>query len=283
MKRALILLVMLALTACAPSLPDLVPVETAVAQTMEAMPKTDTPTPAPSFTPTPTSLALEGTPTPLVIPGAECIPQGAERTRARVTRAIDGDTVEVAIGNSVYLVRYIGIDAPEMSPQIQPMAGEARLQNRQLVEGQLVTLIKDTSDSDSSGRLLRYVVVGDLFVNYELVRLGYAHTMAVPPDLACLEKFLNAEDEARDSQTGVWAPTPVPSATMTSTATPTPRFSPTPTSTPACNCSGPKLTCNSFSQQSVAQACFNYCKSQGLGDIFELDKNNNGKACEGMP
>jgi len=32
-----------------------------------------------------------------------------------------------------------------------------------------------------------------------------------------------------------------------------------------------------------AQACHNYCISQGAGDIHGLDKDRNGSACESLP
>jgi hypothetical protein len=43
------------------------------------------------------------------------------------------------------------------------------------------------------------------------------------------------------------------------------------------------LSCNSFPNQYQAQVCFEFCRNQGYGDIFGLDKNGNGRACEGMP
>ncbi len=47
-----------------------------------------------------------------------------------------------------------------------------------------------------------------------------------------------------------------------------------------CSCSGDTLNCKDFNSQAEAQACFNYCVSQGAGDIHKLDQNNNNDACE---
>jgi beta-lactamase superfamily II metal-dependent hydrolase len=49
-----------------------------------------------------------------------------------------------------------------------------------------------------------------------------------------------------------------------------------------CNCNGPDKNCGDFSSHSAAQACFDYCKNQGYGDCFKLDKDANGLACESM-
>lgn len=50
-----------------------------------------------------------------------------------------------------------------------------------------------------------------------------------------------------------------------------------------CSCSGDTLNCGDFSFHSSAQACFNYCISQGAGDIHGLDKDGNNLACESLP
>lgn len=50
-----------------------------------------------------------------------------------------------------------------------------------------------------------------------------------------------------------------------------------------CSCSGDTYNCSDFSSHADAQACFNYCVSQGVGDIHKLDQNNDGNACESLP
>lgn len=50
-----------------------------------------------------------------------------------------------------------------------------------------------------------------------------------------------------------------------------------------CNCTGPDLNCPEFGFKSRAQACFDFCISQGYGDIFKLDSDNDGSVCENLP
>lgn len=57
---------------------------------------------------------------------------------------------------------------------------------------------------------------------------------------------------------------------------------PPPSGGAVCSCSGDSLNCKDFSSQSSAQACFNYCVSQGRGDIHNLDGDANGLACESL-
>jgi micrococcal nuclease len=136
-----------------------------------------------------------------------------------VTEVVDGDTIKVSIGGDVYTVRYIGIDTPETvhpTRGVEPYGAEASAANRRLVEGQTVRLERDVSETDRYGRLLRYVWVGDVMVNAELVRLGYAQVSTYPPDVARQEEFSRLEAEAREAGRGLWADAPEPTPTLQS-------------------------------------------------------------------
>lgn len=137
--------------------------------------------------------------------GAVCIPVGGEVSTGVVTRVIDGDTIEVEIDGFRDRVRYIGMDAPEGVELGEPLAAEATAKNRELVEGREVVLVKDVSNRDPFDRLLRYVLVGDTFVNYALVKEGFASQATYPPDTACAEVFRQAEEAARAAGLGLWA------------------------------------------------------------------------------
>ncbi len=139
---------------------------------------------------------------------------------ANVVKVVDGDTIDVNLEGQTYRVRYIGVDTPEY---YEPYYQEAKAFNRSLVEGASLTLIRDVSETDRYGRLLRYVIARGLFVNYELVRRGYATAATYPPDVACSDTFASAQQDARREGLGIWSPTPTP------TATPTPAPSATPT------------------------------------------------------
>jgi len=134
---------------------------------------------------------------------------------ALVARVIDGDTIELDAGDPSAgsgqvrgeHMRYIGMDTPEVvdpRKQVGCFGAEARERNKELVEGKLVVLVKDVSERDKYGRLLRYVWVGDTFVNLELVKEGYATALTYPPDVAHAEEFVAAEKEAREAKRGLW-------------------------------------------------------------------------------
>ena len=134
-----------------------------------------------------------------------------------VTRVIDGDTIEVDIDGTIYKVRYIGIDAPELDdkrPEYCTLAQEATRYNRQLVAGKTVRLEKDISETDKYERLLRYVYVGNTFVNAELVRQGLAWAKVYEPDTKYQDYLEEAEAEARENKIGLWATSTIPSPTI---------------------------------------------------------------------
>jgi len=125
--------------------------------------------------------------------GIDCIPDISTVETARVVRVIDGDSIEVVMGEETYQVRYIGINTPEYYSSDRQRAEEATRVNQDLVEGKTIFLFKDQSETDKYDRLLRYVVTKDAFVNLELVRSGYAEAREYPPDTACHQVFKEAD------------------------------------------------------------------------------------------
>jgi hypothetical protein len=139
MKRLVIVLLLLVLPACLPQPLALTPPETLAAQTLAAMPKTDTPTPTQTDTPVPTATADLNTATPsidLTALGAYCLPANTERTTGLVTRVLDSDVVEVASGNDTFRVRYLGLESPGVAPVMQ-WGPQAVATNERLVAARL--------------------------------------------------------------------------------------------------------------------------------------------------
>lgn len=123
---------------------------------------------------------------------------------ATVISVIDGDTIQIDTGQRV---RYIGIDTPELRQQ-ECFAREAMERNKELVMGQTVRLVKDVSETDRYGRLLRYVFVNERFINQLLVSEGFANASSYPPDIAYQQIFRSAEDLAREQGAGLWSQCP---------------------------------------------------------------------------
>jgi micrococcal nuclease len=122
-----------------------------------------------------------------------------------VSEVIDGDTIRTDDG---VIVRYIGVDSPEISRENECGALDARERNKQLVDGRDVVLEKDISDKDKYGRLLRYVYVENegklIMVNHELVVGGFARSYPVSPDVKYKGLLLEAENKAKEGGLGLW-------------------------------------------------------------------------------
>ena len=140
-------------------------------------------------------------------PGGDVAVEAGVTVEARVLRVQDGDSIEVDVDGRTERVRYIGIDAEEMTdtrPRSLEMAHAAAAANRELVEDRRVILEFDDRRRDRYGRLLAYVRLGDTLVNEWLVREGYARAGAYPPNLRYQDRLEAAQDAARAAGRRIW-------------------------------------------------------------------------------
>jgi micrococcal nuclease len=115
-----------------------------------------------------------------------------------VSRVIDGDTIEIEGGERI---RLLGIDTPERG---QPLFKESTEFLEKLIKNKPIILETDIINRDKYGRLLRYIYIGDKFVNLELVKAGYAVTHIILPNKKYSEILLKAETEAKHANIGIW-------------------------------------------------------------------------------
>lgn len=241
--------------------------------------------PSPTLTPTLTATAtllptLTFTPAP---PPTGCLPLSDPPVYGIVTRVVDGDTIIVDVQGLSHSVRYIGLDAPAFYPFGQFFGAPARDRNAELVLNRVVRLVPDAIDQDQYGQLLRYVLAGDIFVNYTLLRQGFASTLMLPDTFACAQTFLAAGQAAQQEQLGLWQPETQTRSTQILAPTNTLTATQTSSGGGECLCSADLYNCSSFSTQAQAQACYSHCISQGEGDIHGLDGDKDGLACEDLP
>lgn len=127
---------------------------------------------------------------------------------AFVTRAVDGDTIEIRLEGRTEDVRYIGVDTPETVKPGAPVGcfgHQASNFNHALVEHHRVRLEFDAERRDIYGRLLAYVHLGKRFVNADLVRLGFARSLTIPPNDTHAPLFHRLERRAARGGRGLWA------------------------------------------------------------------------------
>lgn len=130
---------------------------------------------------------------------------------AVIDYVIDGDTVDVIIDGREERIRLIGIDTPETKKRNSPIecfGPEASAFTELLLPvGTPVYIERDIVNRDDYGRILGYVYRADdgIFVNYELMRQGFAQPMSIPPNEAFAELFADAARAAEADNAGIWA------------------------------------------------------------------------------
>jgi micrococcal nuclease len=130
---------------------------------------------------------------------------------AYVTRAVDGDTIEVRIGGRLEDVRYIGVDTPETvkpGTPVQCFGHRASGFDRRLVEHRRVRLVFGVERRDVYDRLLAYVYIRHRLVNADLVRRGLARTLTIPPNTLHSALFARLQARAARAGRGLWGACP---------------------------------------------------------------------------
>jgi micrococcal nuclease len=117
---------------------------------------------------------------------------------ATVVYIVDGDTFDIASGDRV---RMIGIDTPERGSYYY---AEAKKHLEDLIYQKSVHLVKDVSEKDRYGRLLRHVYIDDLWVNKKMIEDGFARMVTFPPDVMHVNVFSDAQKGARSARKGLW-------------------------------------------------------------------------------
>jgi len=138
----------------------------------------------------------------------------------QLVRVVDGDTLLIDGGKAYEYVRLIGIDAPEsVNPDPTRNTEDGKLASAYLKDllknTAILYLVRDVSETDKYGRLLRYVwlrkptpdneekIRADM-VNAIILLNGYATNVTIQPDVVHAELFLGFVREARTERVGLW-------------------------------------------------------------------------------
>ena len=135
----------------------------------------------------------------------------ALEANATVVAVVDGDTIDARFGDREERIRLIGIDTPETKRPDTPVQcygpEAADFTARMLPVGTAIRVERDVENRDAYGRLLGYVhrAADGVFVNYELVRQGFATPLSIEPNVAHARRFVVAAQEAELADAGLWA------------------------------------------------------------------------------
>ena len=158
-------------------------------------------------------IACESNPCPCstsTVGGGGADATATKRTKAKIIRVVDGDTVQVKIlpRGPKPSVRLIGIDTPEVYGGVE-CGGKAasRSAKKLLPKGTRVRLVSDPSQDlkDRYGRLLRYVMKKGRDVNRVQIRRGHATVYVYnnnPFDR--VKSYRAAQKYAKNHNLGIW-------------------------------------------------------------------------------
>jgi micrococcal nuclease len=128
-----------------------------------------------------------------------------------VEKVVDGDTIRVNINGKSSLVRFIGINAPEIEHsenRAECFGYNSKLYLKKLLFYQRVRLESDPNDSnvDRYGRLLRYVFLENgQNLNEKMARDGYAFSVIYKKDNKYEKQLQTAQQSAQKDNVGYWA------------------------------------------------------------------------------
>jgi micrococcal nuclease len=130
-------------------------------------------------------------------------PSACGPSEAVVARVIDGDTIELDSGERV---RYLMIDTPESTTQLECWGPEAKQANKALVEGKTISLRYDEECTDDYDRLLAYIELSGQVINEVMIERGHACVLHIPPNGDdVVDEYEALETEAQMLDKGLWA------------------------------------------------------------------------------
>ena len=126
---------------------------------------------------------------------------------ATVVHVLDGDTIRVVHGGHETTIRLLGVDTPETHHPTKPVGcfgPEAAAYTERRLAGRRVELVTDLEVHDRYGRTLAFVYLDGNSFNDELLRLGYARLLVIPPNGAHARTQLAIELAAKAARRGLW-------------------------------------------------------------------------------
>lgn len=146
--------------------------------------------------------ALAGCAGPTGAPVDRAPSQPSERFDAVVARVVDGDTVVLDPGGRA---RLIGVDTPEVHGGVECYGREASAYATRRLTGRRVRIEVGADPRDRYGRLLVYLYADGRLFNDDLVRAGYATTLAIAPNVDRAAQLSAAARRARERELGLWS------------------------------------------------------------------------------
>lgn len=123
-----------------------------------------------------------------------------------VVSITDGDTLRLEVDGAELRVRLLGIDTPEINPEVECFGPEAEAALTALAPpGSTLGFMYDRERRDQYDRELLYLFAADgTSINRELVTQGFARAVLFEPNDRYWNELQRAERAAQDARLGLW-------------------------------------------------------------------------------
>ncbi|MCB9076889.1 MAG: thermonuclease family protein [Anaerolineaceae bacterium] len=125
-----------------------------------------------------------------------------------VVEVLDGNTLAVVMDgdspNLAYTVKLLGIEAPDLT---EPWGVVALETSQRLANLKVVRLVRDETDYDDNGNLLRYVYIDNQLLNILLTEQGLARAQIIEPNSRFKSELEAAQSRAQEGRLGIWSQT----------------------------------------------------------------------------
>ena len=131
-----------------------------------------------------------------------------DRYEVTLNKCVDGDTAWFNLSNKVIKTRFLAIDTPESTKEIEPYGKEAsnytckRLKNADKI---YIEYDNNSQKLDKYDRHLVWVFVDNSLLQKELVENGLAEVKYIYGDYLYLDKLKKAEDLAKSKSINIWS------------------------------------------------------------------------------
>lgn len=205
----------------------------------------------------------------------------------KVVKVVDGDTIDISIDGKTERLRLIGMDTPEtVDPRkpVQCFGNEASKKAKEMLEGKSVKIEADPTqgERDSYDRLLRYVYLEDgTSFNKKMIEDGYAYEYTYSIPYKYQSEFKKAEEEARNSNRGLWSESTCSGNTEQSANSPSTAIpNPAPTSNQGGNCDPNYTPCVPNVSYDLNCSDISFSVTVIGTDRHRFDRDGDGFGCE---
>ena len=130
-----------------------------------------------------------------------------DRYKVTLNKCVDGDTAWFNLNNKILKTRFLAIDTPESTKEVEPYGKEAsnytceRLKNANNI---YIEYDSKSNKLDKYDRHLVWVFIDDVLLQKELVQNGLAEVKYVYGKYKYLDLLYEAEDKAKNFKLNIW-------------------------------------------------------------------------------